>query len=310
MKMNAAIDKLVAGLMLSLIFSSVIGAEMDGQKGRTDHGEGAGDKGVEIADVIAARAGIKTAEAGPGEIDQTLTVYGRAVADSGRISHMRARFPGTITRVAVNIGDPVEKGAVLAEIESNESLKRYVLRAPFDGVITARHATQGELTKEQALLTLSNFDKVWAEFQVFPGQVRRVAVGQTVRIRVESEQTTSRVEHLIPNENGHPFVLARAIIDNRDGRWTPGLLLEGKISVNRVQLPLVVDNRALHKVDGGQAVFVKDGNSYRPHPLKLGKSDGRFTEVLEGLHAGDEYAVENSYLIKADLEKSGASHDH
>ena len=34
------------------------------------------------------------------------------------------------------------------------------------------------------------------------------------------------------------------------------------------------------------------------------------TEVLEGLNPGDRYVVENSYLLKADLEKSGASHDH
>jgi acetyl/propionyl-CoA carboxylase alpha subunit len=43
---------------------------------------------------------------------------------------------------------------------------------------------------------------------------------------------------------------------------------------------------------------------------RLGRSDGRFTEVLAGLQAGDRYVVENSYLIKADIEKSGASHDH
>ncbi len=32
--------------------------------------------------------------------------------------------------------------------------------------------------------------------------------------------------------------------------------------------------------------------------------------VLSGISLGDNYVVENSYLIKADIEKSGASHDH
>ena len=43
---------------------------------------------------------------------------------------------------------------------------------------------------------------------------------------------------------------------------------------------------------------------------KRRRSDGNLTEVLGGLQAGDRYVVENSYLIKADIEKSGASHDH
>ena len=33
-------------------------------------------------------------------------------------------------------------------------------------------------------------------------------------------------------------------------------------------------------------------------------------EVLEGLKAGEEVVVEQSYLIKADLEKESAAHEH
>jgi membrane fusion protein, heavy metal efflux system len=51
-------------------------------------------------------------------------------------------------------------------------------------------------------------------------------------------------------------------------------------------------------------------DTYEIRPLELGRSDGNLTEVLGGLQAGDRYVVENSYLIKADIEKSGASHDH
>jgi cobalt-zinc-cadmium efflux system membrane fusion protein len=44
--------------------------------------------------------------------------------------------------------------------------------------------------------------------------------------------------------------------------------------------------------------------------LKLGRRDARFVEVLEGLAPGTTYVTDNSYLIKADIEKAGASHDH
>ena len=46
------------------------------------------------------------------------------------------------------------------------------------------------------------------------------------------------------------------------------------------------------------------------YQVRLGKRDGRQVEVLEGLDAGDAVVVEQSYLIKADIEKAGAAHEH
>ena len=57
-------------------------------------------------------------------------------------------------------------------------------------------------------------------------------------------------------------------------------------------------------------VFVKNGSEYTAHAIEVGRSDGQLTEVLSGLEIGDEYVTQNSYLLKADLEKAGASHDH
>ena len=39
-------------------------------------------------------------------------------------------------------------------------------------------------------------------------------------------------------------------------------------------------------------------------------SDGRFIEVISGIEIGERVVATNSYLIKADLEKSEAGHDH
>jgi cobalt-zinc-cadmium efflux system membrane fusion protein len=57
-------------------------------------------------------------------------------------------------------------------------------------------------------------------------------------------------------------------------------------------------------------VFGRYGNYLEARPLELGRSDGKMIEVLEGLSAGEKYAGGNSFAIKAELGKSGASHDH
>ncbi len=265
---------------------------------------------VKIAKNIAAKAGIKSMIAGSGKIKQTITVYGKAVADPNNVSNIRARFPGTITKVLVNIGDTVVAGTKLAEIESSESLKRYNLTAPLSGVVISRKGNPGELAQQQVLLTIANYNQLWLEFKVFPGQTSQVSAGQEVFIFSGELKAVSTIKHVLAENNGQPFKLARVLLDNSDGLWSPGLFLEGKIVVKQQQVELLVDNRALQSIQENQAVFIQVGERYEVRPLKLGIADNSFSQVLDGLNSGDQYVVHNSYFLKADLEKSGASHDH
>ena len=57
-------------------------------------------------------------------------------------------------------------------------------------------------------------------------------------------------------------------------------------------------------------VFGRYGNYFEARPLELGRSDGTMVEVLKGLSAGEKYATGNSFAIKAELGKAGATHDH
>jgi len=82
------------------------------------------------------------------------------------------------------------------------------------------------------------------------------------------------------------------------------------VTIGEFEVDLMIDNRALQEFRDWQVVFIQIGDQYEIRPMELGRTDGKFTEVLGGLNVGDRYVVENSYLLKADLEKSGASHDH
>lgn len=313
MTQNRLIIPLLTLLTLAAIifFGTVNSAFAESGGGHEEeHKEHANEGRVEIAPEIASKAGIKSEAARSGHIKQTMTVYGKTVADPSKVSRIRASYPGTITNIRANIGDHVKAGVVLAEIESNESLKRYTLKSPLTGVITTRNGNPGELAQEQVLLTVANYEQIWVEFRVFPSQAQKVSVGQSVTASADFRQSESVIKHLLPDDSGQPFLLARVPLDNANGKWVPGLLLEGKVVIKQTQVPLMVDNRALQSVQGRQVVFIQVENSYEPRPLGLGLSDGNFTEVLEGLNIGDQYVVENSYLIKADLEKSAASHDH
>ncbi len=265
---------------------------------------------VTIRSDIAAAAGIRAAIADAGIIRQTQRLYGNTVMDPNRISHIRARFPGTIAQVKTNIGDNVKAGQVLAVIESNESLRPYKIRSPLSGIITARHANPGEFAHEQELFVIANYDHLWAELRAFPNQMNQIAVGQLVTLSAMDRTIASEIKHFLPNESNLPFMRARVPIKNVEAAWTPGVWVEAEVVVSEQEAPLVVDNRALQSFRDWTVVFIKVGDQYEIRPLTLGRQDSQFTEVLAGLNRGDQYVVENSYLIKADVEKSGASHDH
>ncbi|MGS0758189.1 efflux transporter periplasmic adaptor subunit, partial [Roseateles sp. GG27B] len=82
------------------------------------------------------------------------------------------------------------------------------------------------------------------------------------------------------------------------------------LSSGELAVPVAVAVGAVQSLRDWQVVFGRYGQQFEARPLELGRSDGRFVEVIKGLQAGERYAAKNSYLIKADIGKSGASHDH
>lgn len=265
---------------------------------------------MQLADALAAELHVETAVAGPGILHQSILLYGKTTPDPQGVSHVTARYPGLIRSISAELGQRVQAGDRLIVIEANSSLQPYTITAPIDGMVIQRHANPGEVAGEQSLLTIADYSRVWVDLDVFPGDARLIQPGQSVQIRIGELSAASNILFLNPGAGDSPNVVARVPLDNPEGVWTPGLLVEGDVMVADIPVPLMIDNRALQGFRDWQVVFIKVGETYEIRPLTLGRTDGRFTEVLEGLNSGDAYVVINSYLIKADLEKSGASHDH
>lgn len=259
---------------------------------------------------MARQAGITTAIAGTGVIREAITVYGTTTMNPQGISEIRARFPGLVLAIDPEVGDLVAAGDTIAQIESNESLQRYRIQSPIGGRVVSRNANPGETTGDQPLLTIINYDQLWAELTVFPSNARRIQPGQEVILEADGELMRGSISHILPGLSDSPAVLARVTLDNSDGRWSPGLLLQADITIGESEVALAVDNRAIQTFENNPVVFVQEGATYESRAVALGRKDAEQTEILSGLEPGELYVVENSYLIKADLEKSSAEHAH
>ena len=82
------------------------------------------------------------------------------------------------------------------------------------------------------------------------------------------------------------------------------------VVISETEVPLAVKETGLQRFRDFTVVFAQVGETYEVRMLELGARDGEHVEVLEGIKPGTSYVAEQSFLIKADIEKSGASHDH
>lgn len=265
---------------------------------------------VTIAPEIAQQSGITTALAAPGIVRETLPLFGRTVPDPERVSHVSARFPGVIRRSPASLGDSVEPGALLAEIEADNSLQPYQLRAPIGGVIVAKHANPGEYAAQQTLFTIADYSRLWVELKVFPRGAGQIRAGQTASLSSGERRAQSEVRFLNPGDANSPVLVANLPLDNSSASWSPGLMVEAEIVIREREYPLVLERRALQQVEEHTVVFVQEGDRYHPRRVQLGAGDRQWVQVREGLARGERYVLDNSYLIKAELEKSGSAHAH
>lgn len=267
---------------------------------------------VSIPAEMADANGLKTETAGPAEIVKTVRSYGRLITPVGKQSTVSARFQGVIQQVHVELGARVSKGDRLITIESNQGLNRYTITAPIGGVVTEVMVSAGEMTEKQPLMRLLNQTELLAELFVFPGDQPKLKTGAPVLLTIDGfEQTVKGAIRyigaaIVPGK-GFPVHIG---IDNAEGVYSPGLFVNGDITTSQRPVKLAVKRDAIQAFRDFQVVYAKVDDTYEVRMLELGDQDDEWAEVLGGLHPGTEYVSTNSYVIKADIEKSGASHDH
>lgn len=292
----------------SFVVTLEAGHDGETHRWQYDSIEGRTEIGPEMADAF----GLATMKAGPAVLNQTLTLYGRIAPDTGRVRDVSARFEGAIQSVAVALGDTVSQGETLATVESNESLRSYTIDAPIAGVVTMRAANTGEQTAGRRLFRIVDMSEVWAELSVFLRDRPRVRSGAPVTLvpttgGLSVEGTISYVGVVAESNQS---VTARVVLDNGDGAWALGTFVTAEVVVVEQEVPLAVRRSALQTFRDFTVAYAKVGDQYEVRMLELGRRDAEWAEVLGGLDPGTEYVTENSYVLKADIEKSGATHDH
>jgi cobalt-zinc-cadmium efflux system membrane fusion protein len=201
-----------------------------------------------------------------------------------------------------------------AATATTAGLTRHEVRAPIAGVVIDKKISTGEALKEDAaIFQLADLSSVWVELNVPAAALGQLTEGMAAQVRATAFEARgeARLSHIgaLVGEQSRSAT-ARLVLANPKGLWRPGLPVTVALKAADADVPVAVTADAVQTLDGRSVVFVRQGQQFEARSVELGRRDERHAEVLKGLAAGERYAARNSFLVKADIGKADAEHEH
>ncbi|MEA1831995.1 efflux RND transporter periplasmic adaptor subunit [Methylobacterium durans] len=407
-------------------------AKPKSEGGHVGHSHGAhsheghahGDDGKEGAEGVVTltpeqitSAKIVVAPVNKGVLSRKLTVPGTVAPDAERVGRVAAKVIGTVVELKKRLGDPVEKGEVVAVLDSREvadakndyiaaqvgrelqetlferdhalrdkgisaeqqflkarttliearlksdlarqklsalgvpdaevdklaekpnptkkfvsiedehmagldrapklGLQRYELRAPIAGRVIERRVDVGapvnDEGQEKEIYTIADLSEVWVELAVPTGDLGAIKEGQPVTLDAGDDRTatTGRIVFVSPMLDAQTrSAKVIASVKNEGMAWRPGSYATVHVAVEQESVALRLPRSALQTIEGEPVVFVRTKDGFEKREVVTGKGDAEAVEVIFGLDAGEEVAVANAFVLKAELGKAEAEHSH
>ncbi|CAI2719655.1 efflux RND transporter periplasmic adaptor subunit [Nitrospina watsonii] len=190
----------------------------------------------------------------------------------------------------------------------------YELRSEIAGTVIDKHIAVGEaIKKDFSVFMVADLSEVWVNIAIPSRDMDLVELGQKIQVRAENAdmKAVGKLFFLgaVLDEKTRT-VTGRIVIPNDQLKWRPGTYVKVDLIRDTKSVPVAVPVKAVQTFRDWDVVFIKVGNQYEPRPVKLGHSDGHWVEIVEGLRPDDTYVKENSFIIKAELQKSAATHSH
>ncbi len=173
------------------------------------------------------------------------------------------------------------------------ALRDATVTAPFSGLIARRTVSRGEfVVPGQELFELVALDPIEVEFRVNEVDSGRVALGQTVGVRVApfpDETFGASVTFVSPTIDTRTRTLrVKAQLENPEGRLRPGLFARVDLGISaRAGVPMILEEAILQRADGAVVFRANGGNRVERLVIESGVHHDGYVEVVNGLAPGD-----------------------
>ncbi len=186
------------------------------------------------------------------------------------------------------------------------------LHAPQPGVVTTLDVREGQrVSAGQTLMTLNGLDTVWVEAALPQAAAGTVHSGTPVTVTVDAlpgEEFHGSVETLLPDiDSATRTQRARIVLENSGGRLSPGMFVTVQLNPASGVAVLVVPDDALISTGQQTRLIVADAQGrFHPVAVRIGRSSGGYTEILDGLHGDEKIVTSGQFLIDSEASLSGA----
>jgi membrane fusion protein, multidrug efflux system len=182
--------------------------------------------------------------------------------------------------------------------------------APITGRVSRAIVTAGNLVDSSAVLTtVVSDDRLYAYFDVdeqtylthvsgsYDGAPGTAYIGLIDETGYPHPAALDFVDNQVDPDHG--TIRARAVVDNPDGRFTPGLFARIQLVSQARHRAALVDDRAIGTDLGRKFVLVIDESSVAQYrPVEIGRSVDGLRVVTEGLSDGDVVIVNGLQRVR------------
>ena len=176
-------------------------------------------------------------------------------------------------------------------------------RRPINGVIVDRQVGPGQfLQPGAALFTVADAASVWLLANVREADAGRVQPGQTLEVRVlawPERAFKARIDYVgAVLDPGTHRIPVRAVLDNQDGALKPEMFASFRIVTSEAaQAPAVPQAAVVYEGDAAHVWVVGDEGLISYRRVRVGRSNEGWTEVLDGLAAGERIVTRGALFI-------------
>ncbi len=220
----------------------------------------------------------------------------------------------------------MKQAQIDALTKTGEVNPRFTITAPIPGQVVERDVTLGELVNpdSDSLLIIADTTVLWVLVDIPEARINQTAVNAKAWVQVGGEEGTKLEGHIkfispIVDEATRT-IQARIELPGNDEKVAlkPGMFTQIEVTATDPKAPeptpvVAVSAEAIQTVEGAPAVFVpvaNEPNTFAKRTITIGKPVGGLVPVYSGLAEGEQYIGSGTFLLKAELGKSSASHEH
>jgi HlyD family secretion protein len=175
------------------------------------------------------------------------------------------------------------------------------IRSPIDGVVTDRPLFVGEMANAgQAIITVMDTSSLVAKLHFTPEQALKMKVGNVAKALISGvDEPVEGVVSLISPavDAGSTTLEVRVTLPNKSGALKAGSSVHMSVAGRTLASVLTAPNEALIKTSSGTfaVMVVAADNIAHQKIVKTGITDGKDTQIVSGVQAGDEVVTAGAY---------------